>query len=227
MRYKFTKPLIDGIIKSRPNEFTMNVEIAGILEKCHCPTKGDLGDLSNVPCLLSENAPGRFTRFSVEAIFHEKNWIGINQNKANHYMEFFLMNKQFSKIATGSLSRENKLGFARIDFLMGNTFIEIKTPLTEAAFDKKDFGNFSSFDKLLKHLEEVSNGLKYGYRAAIILCFLFDAKPYKIPDYEENYRNNRALMMATRKGVSFWQANLKIDKNGVDLIRYFPLKLRH
>jgi sugar fermentation stimulation protein A len=232
MRYKFTKPLIEGTIKSRPNRFIFVVEIDGVAQKCHCPTTGRIGDIEfeNVPCLLSENAPGRFTQYTVEAISSDrKSWIGINQNKANHYIEYFLKTRQLSKIASGNVQRERSLGYARIDFVVGNTYVEVKTPLMElpsSGFTKREFAKFDSFDRMIKHFKELSNSLNYGYKAVILLCYMFDAKPFSPPGMDkDNWRMQRAAMMATRKGVEVWQANLRIDKGGVELVKYFRLKL--
>lgn len=231
MRYKFNKPLIDGTIKSRPNKFIFMVDINGTVEKCHCPTTGRIGEIEfkNIPCLLSENAPGRFTRYTVEAISSDrKNWIGINQNKANHYIEYFLKTRQLSKLAHGSVQRERSLSFAKVDFLVGNTYVEVKTPLLElpGSLAHREFSKFNSFDKMIKHFKDMSNGLRYGYRAVIILCYMYAAEPFSVPKEErDNWRMQRAAMMATRKGIETWQANLKIGKDGVELMKYFKLKM--
>jgi sugar fermentation stimulation protein A len=231
MRYKFSKPLIEGTIKSRPNRFIFMVDINGTVQKCHCPTTGRIGEIKfdNVPCLLSENAPGRFTKYTVEAISSDrKSWLGINQNKANHYIEYFLKTRQLSKIAAGNVQRERSLGYARIDFLVGNTYVEVKTPLMElpGSFSKREFSKFNSFDRMIKHFKELSSGLRYGYKAAILLCYMFDAEPFSPPGMDkDNWRMQRAAMMATRKGVEVWQANLKIGKDGVELMKYFRLKM--
>jgi sugar fermentation stimulation protein A len=231
MRYKFTKPLIEGTIKSRPNKFIFMVDINGTVQKCHCPTTGRIGDIefNNVPCLLSENAPGRFTEYTVVAISSDrKNWIGINQNKANHYIEYFLKTRQLSKIASGNMQRERSLGYARIDFIVGNTYVEVKTPLMQVPGNSatREFSKFSSFDEMIKHFKELSNGLNYGCRAVILLCYMFDAPRFSpAPEEGDSWRMQRAAMMATRKGVETWQANLRIDKDGVELMKYFRLKL--
>jgi sugar fermentation stimulation protein A len=231
MRYTFTKPLIEGTIKSRPDRFIFMVDINGKVQKCHCPSTGRIGNIEfdNVPCLLSENAPGRFTQYTVEAISSDrKNWIGINQNKANHYIDFFLKTRQLSKIAAGNIQRESRIGYSKIDFIVGNTYVEVKTPLMDVPgeFTKREFAKFDSFDRMIKHFKELSNLLNYGWKAVILLCYMYDAKPFTPPPADgDSWRMQRAAMMATRKGVETWQANLKIDKNGIELVKYFRLKL--
>jgi sugar fermentation stimulation protein A len=101
MKYIFAKPLVEGLIKSRPNRFIMVVDIKGIQVRCHCPSTGRIGGLEfrNIPCLLSESdGNSRKTRFTVEAFSldpkskRSKSWIGINQGRVNAFIEFFMKN---------------------------------------------------------------------------------------------------------------------------------------
>jgi len=74
-KYLFKKPLIEGLIKSRPNRFIMMVEINGKVEKCHCPSTGRIGDIifKDIPCLVSkaESESKRKTKFTVEAFSND------------------------------------------------------------------------------------------------------------------------------------------------------------
>jgi sugar fermentation stimulation protein A len=106
--------------------------------RAHCPTTGRQGDaiIANIPCLYQPaNKDGRKTKATVQAISFDsatkkrKSWIGINQVEANRYVEFFLETGQLEKMASGPIKREVKLGKSRIDFHIGNTYLEVKTPL--------------------------------------------------------------------------------------------------
>ncbi len=112
----------------------MLVKAGGKTLRCHCPTTGRLGDLelSGLPCLYSTS--GRKTRktgHTMEAISTTgdgRSWVGINQTAANRYFEFFLRNGALARLARGDVKREVKLGRSRIDFLVGDSYIEVKTP---------------------------------------------------------------------------------------------------
>lgn len=211
----------------------MMVRTNGKTLRCHCPTTGRLGDLKleGLSCLYStsENAK-RKTAATVEAISTsarvDDSWVGINQTAANRYFEFFLRNGIFSRMAKGELKREVTLGRSRIDFLVGNTYVEVKTPLimlpAGGQVAKVRRSRFDSFDRLIKHMGELRRSLTTGKRAVIALCYLYDAKPFKLPPRDST--NSRILAAARRAqnaGVERWQVNLKIDKEGVSLIRYF------
>jgi sugar fermentation stimulation protein A len=234
-RFDFRPPLRRGRIISRPNRFIMMVEAEGKVIRCHCPTTGRLGGLDpeGLPCLYSTSAnPERKTGHTVEAISISKNhdsWIGINQTGANRYFEHFLAVGALSKMATGEVRREVRLGKSRIDFLVGDSYIEVKTPLITlpSAQGVKHLkpSRFDSFDRLIKHMGELSNALKEGKRAIIVLNYLYDAKPFRPPG--RNRTNSRILdaaAKAERSGVERWQANFRIDSGGVTLIKYFRSK---
>jgi sugar fermentation stimulation protein A len=198
--------------------------------RCHCPSTGRLGDLKleGLSCLFSTATAGsRRTGYTVEAISTSPGghrWVGINQTAANRYIEFFLRNGALARLASGDIHREVKLGESRIDFLVGNAFVEVKTPLITlpaspgVALVKRS--RFDSFDRLIKHMGELRNSLVSGKRAKIVLCFLYDAKPFH-PPQNTNSRILAAARAAEAAGVERWQVNLRVSRRGVSLIRYF------
>ena len=232
MKYIFKKKLVKGLIKSRPNRFIMNVLISGVIEKCHCPSTGKIGDVKfeNVACLVSraEN-PERKTKFTVEAFSLDrgKNWIGINQTRANEYVEFFLRTEQLKDIFKGvdEIKREAKLGKSRIDFLINNRdYLEVKTPLNMLLIKgREDHSKLTSFERLIKHFHDLSSG---NGRIVLLMCYMYDAFEFKVPKPSKSEeRIVRAAKKARSKGLENWQINLKIDETGVELLNYFKLNL--
>jgi sugar fermentation stimulation protein A len=230
--YRFPRPLSKGTIVSRPNRFIMFVRAGKETLRCHCPTTGRLGDLklSGLPCLYSTSqSKTRKTGYTVEAISASgggDSWVGINQTAANRYFEFFLRNGSLSRLAKGNVQREVKLGSSRIDFLVGDSYIEVKTPLITLPAPKNvarvKRSKFDSFDRLIRHMGELQASLSQGKKAKIALCYLYDAKPFKPPAPDKtNSRILTAARAAEEAGVERWQVNLNVDKDGVSLIRYF------
>jgi sugar fermentation stimulation protein A len=231
--FRFPRPLEEGIVVSRPNRFIMMVKTDGKTIKCHCPTTGRLGDakISSLPCLFSRSTSGAGkTQGTVQAISFDrtatkqKSWIGINQNAANRYIEFFLEKGLLSKMASGSLRREVRLGNSRIDFLVGDTYVEVKTPLITlptGSVEKVTHSRFNSFDRLIKHMTELSAALQGGKKAVIAMCYLYDAAPFKPPPRDRyNGKILDASRRATESGVRRWQINLAVGTDGVRLISY-------
>ena len=180
MKLSFPQKLEEGLILSRPNRFIIEVKLKNKIFKCHCPSTGRIGNLEfkNIPCLLSKTEnPERKTPYTVEAISlnnlktKKKKWIGINQTKINHYVEFFLKNKQFKKItSTQEIKREVKFGDSRIDFKIGEDFLEVKMPLislpTGEIPQNKAPSKFNSFDRLIKHFNDLAKSYELKLPAA-------------------------------------------------------------
>jgi len=242
--YRFPEELAEGVILSRPNRFIMMVRVGRQTVRCHCPTTGRIGDiiLRDVPCLLSKSArKERKTAYTVEALSldppscRNKGWIGINQTRANEYVAFFIRNNALTRMAgKGHMEREKPLGHSRIDFVIrgpkGDTYMEVKTPLISLPASKgiktAKHSRFDSFERLIKHFGDLARSVRGGSRAIVLLCYLYDASRFHPPAPDSNSsRIQRAARLAERSGVENWQINLRMDKRGVSLIRYFRLKL--
>jgi sugar fermentation stimulation protein A len=214
----------------------MNVEIDGSVEKCHCPTTGKVGNVvfSDVPCLLSKSADKkRKTAHTVEAISidNSQTWIGINQTAANGYVEHFLKAGVLGDIAPAGepILREQTLGSSRLDFRVGNVFIEVKTPLIHLFTKTESWEQKApmSLERFIKHVAELGASLEKNKRAILLTCFMFDAPKFTPPPpNKNNVEISKAIKSALAKGVEMWQLNLSIDKFGIAFVRYFEITSR-
>ena len=229
--FQFARRLEEGTVVSRPNRFIMLVRAKGKTLRCHCPTTGRLGDLvlEGLPCLFSTaQTPNRKTAYTVEGISTSESarrWVGINQTAANRYFEFFLRSGSLTRLASGEVRREVRLGRSRIDFLVGDAYVEVKTPLMMLPAGRgpaRARSRFDSFDRLIRHMGELERSLAKGKKAKMVLCFLYDAKPFKPPPPDgTNSKILAAARSADEAGVERWQVNMKLTPEGVSLIRYF------
>jgi sugar fermentation stimulation protein A len=242
-KYRFPQALLEGVVKSRPNRFIMNVDLEDRVVKSHCPVTGRIGNLvfDQIPCLLSENdSPDRKTRFTVEAVSldpidkKDKSWIGINQTKANDYVDHFIRAGALSAMLrdVGEVEREVKQGDSRIDFLVNRTvFVEVKTPLFDLPCEghpscRASHGPLLSFDRMIRHFGDVSRTIAKGRRGILLLCYLYDAKPFQVPmPNPRSVRIQKAARAAGSRGLEHWQLNLHIDEHGVEFVRCFKLEL--
>ena len=240
MDFIFDTPLIEGTIQKRPNRFIMQVELDGTIYDCHCPTTGRIGNivLEGIPCLLSKSAgTARKTPFTVEAISLDlpttakKTWIGINQNAANRYVEHYLKNGGFSDMvgkANQEVYREQKIGISKLDFRINNTYLEVKTPLQQLQIDipsyikTKKVTPFSSTDRMIKHVTELTKSLQDHERAIFLSCFIYDNPGFRVIERSTNYEQVTKVMSKSHAaGVETWQANFEITPDRVRLLRYF------
>ena len=239
MKFKFNTPLTEGKIIKRNSQFTLDVEIEGTIEKVHCPTTGRIGniDLKNVAGLLSKSDnPKRKTKYTLEAISvsnlnrKNKTWIGINQIASNKYIELFLKNHLLDEMLPeyNEIKREVTLGKSKLDFLVGNTYLEVKTPLQTLQIEydtdikTKKVSSFSSTDRFVKHINELADSLENNEKAILLNTFQYDNPGYEILNPSTNYSEvSENVDRCIEKGLEIWQANMKIDHEGVELLKYW------
>ena len=239
MKYEFDKPLIEGVIKSRPNRFLMEVELAGKIILCHCPVTGRIGDLvfSDIPCLISsEDKDSRRTKFTVEAISlnkikrKRKDWIAINQRTVNDYVNFFIKNKFFPKMKLGNeIKREVALNSSRIDFCIDEAYLEIKMSLLEIKGEKHHgkliHEKFNSFQRWQKQINDLSIVTRENNRALLCLVKTHNRSSFSLSDIDgKNSELKLLTKMINDSNIECWQINLQIGKKGISLINYFKLK---
>jgi sugar fermentation stimulation protein A len=226
--FEFKTPLVECLIKSRPNRFIMNVKVNGNIEKWHCPTTGKIGNIvfRDVPCLLSKSENmSRKTPYTAEAFSTNNAWIGINQTAVNRYVEHFLKAGLFNG-AREPVHREQKLGLSRLDFRVGRCYIEVKMPLFYLFSNAESLNGQAptSLDRFIRHVNDLGNSLKDNDRAILLTCFMFDAPRFVPPaPSNRNIEVVNTVKQSMTRGVEIWQLNLAIDQNGVGFIRCFDI----
>ncbi|MDR0392977.1 MAG: DNA/RNA nuclease SfsA [Puniceicoccales bacterium] len=219
-----------------PKSFCYVCKKNGTTLQCHCPNTGKIGNmpLEGLPCLLSKSHDKkRKTNYTVEAIsFNEaKSFVGINQNAVNRYVECFFKRGSLEKIASHghSILREQKVGNAKLDFKIGHTYIEVKTPLkflmlANQSHQCGDKECLTSYDRLVRHMTELVERLKENENAILLTCFVYDAPMFQVPTPTKKNKIIRdAVQRAARSGVKMWQVNMHIDIYGVKLLKYFEI----
>jgi sugar fermentation stimulation protein A len=239
-QYLFPRPLREGVIHSRPNRFIMLATVDGEEQRLHCPVTGSIGGLrfQETPCLAAiSDEKGRSTQGTVEAISldpvtaRKKRWIGIDQMRANDYVDFYLRRSLLRKM-TGEVHevrREVRVGDSRLDFLVnGSTYLEVKTMLHMLApnwMEQLVSGKLSSTARTVRHFGAITDHAAGG-RGILLLCFLYDAKPFHPPEPGPKASAVReAAEAATERGMENWQLNLEVSPEGVAFLDLFPLEL--
>ncbi len=244
--FGFAEPLREGVVVRRRSQFTMAVDLGGGELAFHCPTTGRIGniDVAGRPCLVSlARGAGRKTAGTVEAVSLAKpedalkDWIGINQNAANRYVEHYLRRGGLAQAVGGifgepreDVRREVFLGESKLDFLVGDTFLEVKTPLQHLQLDipewvkTKKATPFSFTGRMQRHVGELAKSLADHQRAVLLICCIYDNPGFEVVERSTNYDEVKATMdESVARGVTVWQANFRIAPDGVTLQKVMPV----
>ena len=207
------------------------VDIDGVELTAHIPTTNRIGDVENknLPCLLSfHDDPKRKLKYDIEAVLlsDDENWIGINQILSNRLVEFFFNEHELDAIVSDfdSVQREVNLGISKLDFKVGDTYLEVKTPLTTI---NVKYGQciktlppkpFSSTDRMVKHLKELAGSLQDHGKAVFLQVF-----QYRITEKKERLRSthyeevSQTFTDVAAAGVEFWEVQMDFRPEGVTL----------
>lgn len=246
--FKFSKPLIEGVVVDHPNRFIMNVKIGKKVFMCHSPTTGKIGSIpmDDRPVLLSEAPnPDRKTKYTVEAFSYDqpdepnKEWIGINQGASNRYVGYFITTGALKDMVglPEHLQPEKIHGKSRLDFLSDDVYIEVKTPIRIIEKKIPDYIRIlpksSAFggERLVKHMSELASMLEgTSTRAIMLTCFQyirdpdspyhFDGGAEDLVEYKDAKPIVGAFDRAERAGVESWFIEMSIHPEGVKLEKY-------
>ena len=127
---------------------------------------------------------------------------------SNRIVEFLLSTHQLDRMVSDydEVKREVFLGVSKLDFLVGNTYLEVKTPLTTVDVkygDKvktKKVTPFSSTDRMVKHVRELAGSLKDHERA--ILLTVYQYEPTEIKPHLHSTNFEEVLLCTVRREQS-------------------------
>ena len=235
-QFVFAPPLKQGTIIKRLTQFTMLVDIDGVETRCHCPSLTRIGDFDNagLPCLYSvSDDPNRKLPITVEAVSvddHDPHkWIGINMVKSNRMVEHFLRTHQLdamiSDYTEGDIRREVPLGLSKLDFLVGNTYLEVKTMVMSLDVEYgphikvQKQAPLHDIDRMLKHSMSLADSLKDHERA--IMLTVHQYVPDNIVRPHPNTRQTEHVIEVFRyvleRGMEWWTLNLNFQPDGVSV----------
>ena len=186
-------------------------------------------NLKNIPCLLSYHKDKkRKLKYDIEAVLlsDDDNWVGINQILSNKLVHYFLENEQLTEMIDSSepILREVKLGKSTLDFKVGNTYIEVKTPLmmVNVKYGKniktKKKSTSASTERFAKHMKELALSLKNEERAILLIVNQYrvtENKPFKNDLHFKKIK--KIVKDSIDSGVEIWNLELNFSPEGVSI----------
>ena len=126
--------------------------------------------------------------------------------------------------STEPILREVKLGKSKIDFKIGNVYIEVKTPLilVNVKYGKKiktkKKSISSSTERMAKHVKDLANSLQDEERAIVLIVNQYRCTENKSFHKDIHFKKMKKIVEdSINKGVEFWNLELNFTPEGVSI----------
>jgi sugar fermentation stimulation protein A len=204
---------------SRPNRFIAHVEIDGKTEVCHVKNTGRckelLTDNATVFVQKSDN-PNRKTQYDL---------IGVLKGEKMINMDSQIPNKVFGEWAKSSgffgdltlIKAEKTYGNSRFDYYLetetDRIFVEVKGVTLEE--DGVVMFPDAPTERGVKHINELCNCTKEGYKAYIFFIIQMDDVKYFTPNRKTHSAFADALKNAAENGVGIYALDCKVTEDSI------------
>lgn len=221
--------IVQAEFMDRPNRFVAHVQVNGQEETVHVKNTGRCKELltkgATVYLEKSEN-PNRSTAYDLVAVEKGKRMINMDSQAPNRVVgEWLLKRELFPDLIL--VRPETKYGNSRFDFYVETAqekiFIEVKGVTLENDGVVK-FPDAPS-DRAVKHLEELVQAKRDGYRAFVIFVIQMENVEYFLPNEETHAAFAKALRKAAQEGVEILAYDCKVTPDSLEINQSVPIFL--
>jgi len=213
--------IINRPSKSIKSPYMADILINNSTELAHSPSLGLCGMIvQDVDVLVSECENNcRKSKYTIELVKSHKVWVGANPLFGNKIFSNFL--NQFSEFKNCTIEKQEiKVLNSRLDFLLSNSakekiYVEVKSvPLIEnnsAIFPDgyKNSKNLCISDRAYKHIEDLIELKKQGYRTALVFIIQRSDPVNFKPNYVRDKIYSEKLKEAYNSGVEVYAYKFK------------------
>ncbi|MBQ2802500.1 MAG: DNA/RNA nuclease SfsA, partial [Lachnospiraceae bacterium] len=213
----------------RPNRFIARVKINGREETVHVKNTGRCKELlirGAVVYLEKSNNPKRATLYDLVSVEKGKRLINMDSQAPNKVVEEWLWKKElFPDLIL--VRPETKYGNSRFDFYVETKnekiFIEVKgVTLEEDGIVR--FPDAPS-DRAVKHVEELIQARKDGYRVFVLFVIQMSGVRYFTPNRVTHKAFAEALEKASDAGVEILAYDCLVKKDSLEINQSVPVQL--
>ncbi len=221
--------IVRGEFLDRPNRFIAHVKVDGVVETVHVKNTGRCGELLIPGCevyLEKSDNPTRKTAYDLITVRKGKRLVNMDSQAPNQVVREWLETKKLFPEMT-LLQPEKTYGKSRVDFYLETTtekvFIEVKG-VTREQDDIVCFPDAPS-ERAIKHLGELMEAKKQGYRAIVFFVIQMENVRYFTPDVERHEAFARKLREAVAAGVEVLAMECKVQTDSLTIHREVPVSL--
>lgn len=217
MRYS---NITKGTFLDRPNRFIAHVEIDGRRETVHVKNTGRCRELLLPGAEVWLTAPGtegRKTKYDLVTVRKENGMlVNIDSQAPNAVVREWLERQGYDVIVP-----EYSYGDSRIDFYlergMEKTLMEVKGCTLE--IDGIGYFPDAPTDRGVKHLRELANAVKNGYRTVIAFAIQMDGIMEVRPNIQTHPEFGSAMQEAAEAGVEILFLPCHVETDQLTIIK--------
>lgn len=218
-----------GQFESRPNRFIAYVDIGGRVEKVHVKNTGRckelLTDKAEVFLEKSSN-PLRSTGFDLVAVRKGQRLINMDAQAPNKAVEEWLWKGELIP-DTIKVRPETAYGNSRFDFYVETPADKIFIEVKGVTLEQEDVVLFpdAPSERAVKHVNELVEAMKQGYKAYIIFVVQMEGVKYFTPNRQTQPEFADALLRAREAGVQILAYDCCVTEDGMCIREQVPVHL--
>jgi sugar fermentation stimulation protein A len=216
----------------RSNRFVAQVQVEKEIHNAHVPTSGRLGELlhSGAEVMLRKGqGQNRSTSFDLMLVKTGETWVSLDSRLPNYLVGQLLRNNRLEPFGpVSNLKPEAKHGESRLDFAFTDqagqqTLVEVKS----VTLVEEGLAMFPDAPTArgTRHLQELSQFIAQGYRAAVIFIIQRDDALCFSPNRRTDGAFTQALVAAQNQGVEVYAWLTQAQAGSLTLLKQIPVDL--
>ncbi len=211
--------IVQAEFLERPNRFVAYVDIRGKREKVHVKNTGRCRELlakgATVYLEQSDN-PNRTTAYDLVAVKKGNRMINMDSQAPNRVVaEWLLSGERFSNLVL--VRPETCYGKSRFDFYVETEQEKIFIEVKGVTLEEEGVVRFpdAPSDRAVKHVEELIQAKKEGYRVFVLFVIQMEGVKYFTPNREMHREFAEALIRARNQGVELLAYDCKVTRDSI------------
>lgn len=216
-----------GKFISRPNRFIANVEIDGNLEICHVKNTGRCRELlvSGATVYLQKNDnPERKTKYDLITVLKGKQLVNMDSQAPNKVFGEWAC-KYFTNVT--HVKPETKYKNSRFDFYIEADGEKIFVEVKGVTLENDGVVKFPDAPTMrgVKHLNELCECVKDGYKAYVFFVIQMEEAKYFIPNRDTHPEFADALLKAKECGVEICAVNCCVEPDFLEIKEFVDVRI--
>ena len=226
MRYKH---IVQGKFLERPNRFIAHVEVQGRQETVHVKNTGRCRELllpgAEVYLEKSDN-PSRKTMYDLVAVRKGQMLVNMDSQAPNKAVEEWLYTKELFPDLV-KVRPETTYGNSRFDFYVETTAERIFMEVKGVTLENDGVVSFpdAPSERAVKHVEELVQAHRDGYRVYVLFVIQMEAAKYFTPNAVTYPEFAQALAWASEQGVRVLAYNCLVTEDSMEIRHPVPVRL--